>query len=138
MPRSPSPGRTARPRGKSPNFKLVKRQMYPAEQNSRPSASAADRRRLANSKEHHRKCVRATIARDFAGKLRIVTESLAGPRLASLTARRYRISPSQLFSWRRSFRSETKATVGNEPAFVPAVRPLPADGLRSCWRTVVA
>ena len=37
-------------------------------------------------------------------KLRIVTESLAGPRLASATARRYGISRGQLFTWRRELR----------------------------------
>ena len=37
-------------------------------------------------------------------KLRIVTESLAGPRLASATARRHGISPGQLFTWRRDLR----------------------------------
>jgi transposase len=36
-------------------------------------------------------------------KLRIVTESLSGPRLASATARRHGISPGQLFSkWGKS------------------------------------
>ena len=37
-------------------------------------------------------------------KLRIVTESLAGPRLVSATARRHGISPGQLFTWRRELR----------------------------------
>jgi|tagenome__1003787_1003787.scaffolds.fasta_scaffold20943196_3 transposase len=54
-------------------------------------------------------------------KLRIVTESLAGPRLVSTTARRYGISPSLLFAWRRSFGTEPVAAVVEEPAFVPAV-----------------
>jgi len=39
-----------------------------------------------------------------AEKLRIVTESLAGPRLTSATARRHGISPGQLFTWRRDLR----------------------------------
>ena len=39
-----------------------------------------------------------------AEKLRIVTESLAGSRLASATARRHGISPGQLFTWRRELR----------------------------------
>jgi transposase len=34
-------------------------------------------------------------------KLRIINESLAGPRLVSATARRHGISPGQLFTWRR-------------------------------------
>ena len=50
-------------------------------------------------------------------KLRIVTESLGSPRLVSSTARRYGISPSQLFAWRRSFRAVPTA----KPAFVPAL-----------------
>ncbi|MEA2744068.1 MAG: transposase [Acetobacteraceae bacterium] len=54
-------------------------------------------------------------------KLRIVTESLDGPRLVSSTARRYGISPSQLFAWRRSFRSTPTAKSEVGPAFVPAV-----------------
>src|SRR5947208_2569632 len=54
-------------------------------------------------------------------KLRIVTESLAGPRLVSTTARRYGISPSLLFAWRRSFRAEPVSAVAEEPAFMPAV-----------------
>ena len=37
-------------------------------------------------------------------KLRIVTESLAGPRLVSATARRHGLSPGQLFTWRRELR----------------------------------
>ncbi len=37
-------------------------------------------------------------------KLRIVLESLAGPRLASATARRHGISRSLLTRWRREFR----------------------------------
>jgi len=36
-------------------------------------------------------------------KLRIVAESLSGPRLVSATARRYGISPSLLYTWRRFF-----------------------------------
>jgi transposase len=47
-------------------------------------------------------------------KLRIVTESLAGPRLASATARRHGISPGQLFSWRRELRVQPQ-----RPAIAP-------------------
>jgi transposase len=54
-------------------------------------------------------------------KLRIVTESMDGPRLVSSTARRYGISPSQLFAWRRSFRAVPAAKSEVGPAFVPAV-----------------
>jgi transposase len=54
-------------------------------------------------------------------KLRIVTESLGGSRLVSSTARRYGISPSQLFAWRRSFRAVPTVKCEIGPAFVPAV-----------------
>jgi transposase len=54
-------------------------------------------------------------------KLRIVAESLSGPRLASSTARRHGISTSLLFSWRRAYRSETLTGTGGDPGFVPAV-----------------
>jgi transposase len=55
-------------------------------------------------------------------KLRIILESLSGPRLVSSTARRYGISPSLLYTWRRAFRAER---IGSEdlaaPGFVPAM-----------------
>jgi len=47
-------------------------------------------------------------------KLRIVTESLAGPRLVSATARRHGISPGQLFTWRRELRVQPQ-----RPAIAP-------------------
>jgi transposase len=47
-------------------------------------------------------------------KLRIVTESLAGPRIASATARRHGISPGQLFTWRRELRVQPQ-----QPAIAP-------------------
>ena len=54
-------------------------------------------------------------------KLRIVIESLEGSRQGSATARRYGISPSLLFTWRRTF--EVERTGASEPrtGFVPAV-----------------
>ena len=48
-------------------------------------------------------------------KLRIVTESFSGPRLASATARRHGISPGQLFTWRRELRVQPE-----RPAISPA------------------
>ena len=54
-------------------------------------------------------------------KLRIVAESLRGPRLVSGTARRYRISPSLLYTWRRAFRAERIGGEGSAPGFVPAM-----------------
>ena len=56
-----------------------------------------------------------------------MTESLAGPRLASATARRYGIAPGQLFTWRRELR------VQPEPPAVepPMVRVNVADGSKA-------
>src|SRR5215203_6597968 len=51
-------------------------------------------------------------------KVRIVLESLAGPRLVSATARRHGISRSQLLAWRRTLRAERSEAA---PGFVPAV-----------------
>ena len=54
-------------------------------------------------------------------KLRIVAESFSGPRLVSATARRYGISPSLLYTWRRAFRAERIGAEGSAPGFVPAM-----------------
>jgi len=54
-------------------------------------------------------------------KLRIILESLQGPRQASATARRHGISPSLLFSWRRVFGAERVGASRPMPGFVPAV-----------------
>ena len=51
-------------------------------------------------------------------KLRIVEESLAGPRQASATARRHGISNQLLFSWRKAYR---EGRLGDLGGFVPAV-----------------
>jgi transposase len=51
-------------------------------------------------------------------KLRIVSESLRGPRLVSSTARRYEITRSLLVTWRRQF--GVRAAVGGT-GLVPAV-----------------
>lgn len=53
-------------------------------------------------------------------KLRIVLESVQGPRLVSATARRHGISRSLLLIWRRAFEVSRSSAVA-EPAFVPAV-----------------
>ena len=50
-------------------------------------------------------------------KLRIVTESLNGPRMGSVTARRYGIARSLLATWRRQFGVQ----VAGASRFVPAV-----------------
>ena len=54
-------------------------------------------------------------------KLRIVAESLSGPRLVSATARRHGISPSLLYTWRRAFRAERIGAEDSAPGFVPAM-----------------
>ncbi|MCC2650826.1 MAG: transposase family protein [Microvirga sp.] len=52
-------------------------------------------------------------------KVRIVLESLAGPRLVSATARRHGISRSQLLAWRRGLGAER--SVEPTARFVPAM-----------------
>jgi transposase len=54
-------------------------------------------------------------------KLRIVAESLSGPRLVSATARRYGISPGLLYTWRRAFGVERNGAESSAPGFVPAI-----------------
>jgi len=54
-------------------------------------------------------------------KLRIVAESLSGPRLVSATARRHGILPSLLYTWRRAFRAERIGAEGSAPGFMPAM-----------------
>lgn len=67
-------------------------------------------------------------------KLRIVLESLEGPRLVSPTARRYGISRSLLMAWRRALKVE-RAAPEPTPAFVPAiVVPEPAPGAKAVPR----
>jgi transposase len=59
-------------------------------------------------------------------KVRIVEESLSGPRLASATARRHGISNQLLFSWRKAYRA---GRLGAPPGFVPAmIVPEPPKG----------
>ena len=54
-------------------------------------------------------------------KLRIVAESLRGPRLVSATARRHGISPGLLYTWRRAFRVKPIGVEDSAPGFVPAI-----------------
>ena len=51
-------------------------------------------------------------------KVRIVEESLSGPRLASATARRHGISNQLLFLWRKAYRA---GRLGAPRGFVPAM-----------------
>src|ERR1700681_2564319 len=52
-------------------------------------------------------------------KLRIVMESLQGPRAISSTARRHGISRSLLVTWRRSFRLVPTSPEAQQAGFVP-------------------
>jgi transposase len=54
-------------------------------------------------------------------KLRIVLESLQGPRQVAATARRHGISRSQLLQWRRAFQAKQKGAAEEQAAFVPAL-----------------
>jgi transposase len=54
-------------------------------------------------------------------KLRIVLESLQGPRLISATAWRHGISRSLLLQWRRLFRVESKGATEQQTGFMPAM-----------------
>ena len=54
----------------------------------------------------------------LAEKIRIVEESLSGPKLARVTARRYGIALSGLYLWRRQYQ---RGELGGE---VPAFRPV--------------
>jgi len=54
-------------------------------------------------------------------KLKIVRESLSGPRLTAATARRHGVSRQLLLNWRKAWR---EGRLGGEPAateFVPAI-----------------
>jgi transposase len=54
-------------------------------------------------------------------KLRIVEESFQGHRQVSATARRHDISPSLLFSWRKSFQEDCRRrdeVIGFAPAMI--------------------
>ncbi len=56
-------------------------------------------------------------------KARIVAESFDGPRRVSATARRYGLSASQLFTWRRQVASAAaseSAATQTAPTFMPA------------------
>jgi transposase len=67
-------------------------------------------------------------------KVRIVEESLSGPRLASATARRHGISNQLLFSWRKAYRA---GRFGVPAGFVPAMivaEPSAKGGESGCGR----
>ena len=54
-------------------------------------------------------------------KARIVAESYDADETVSAVARRYALSPQQLFAWRRAARLPLDETPAPEPLFVPAV-----------------
>lgn len=54
-------------------------------------------------------------------KARIVAESYDTAESVSAVARRYALSPQQLFAWRRAARVPLAKTPAPEPLFVPAV-----------------
>ena len=55
-----------------------------------------------------------------AEKLRIVEESFVEPHCASATARRYGISNSLLFSWRKAYGADRRRSGEGASSFVPA------------------
>jgi transposase len=59
-------------------------------------------------------------------KRRIVEESFVGRRQASATARRYGMSTSLLFSWRKAYREGTLDAGGFVPALVIDDEPAPS------------
>jgi transposase len=54
-------------------------------------------------------------------KARIVAESVTSGESVCAVARRYGLSPQQLFGWRRQARQPREATAGDARLFVPAV-----------------
>jgi transposase len=70
-------------------------------------------------------------------KLKIVHESLAGPRLTAATARRHRISRQLLLNWRKAWREGRLGVEAAVAGFVPAIvtAELAAAGERSASGT---
>src|SRR5271156_3001327 len=73
-------------------------------------------------------------------KARIVAETLAPSAVVSVIARRYGLTPQQLFAWRREARKRTAPAADLLPGFVPAVVDLaePPAATRSRKRAAAA
>ena len=77
-------------------------------------------------------------------KLRIVTESLSGPRMGWVTARRYGIARSLLATWRRRFGVQAAGAARFVPAVIAperAAAPLTSSRMEivaaNGWRVIV-
>ncbi|HYM02567.1 MAG TPA: transposase [Stellaceae bacterium] len=68
-------------------------------------------------------------------KARIVAESYAPETTVSEVARRYALSPQQLFAWRRAARRSAMAASVSGPSFVPAVVVAPEPSARLARRS---
>ena len=68
-------------------------------------------------------------------KARIVAESHAPETTVSEVARRYALSPQQLFAWRRAARRSATAAGALGPSFVPAVMVAPEPATRPARRS---
>lgn len=73
-------------------------------------------------------------------KARIVAETLDPGAVVSVVARRYGLTPQQLFAWRREARKRTVPGIDLVPGFVPAVVDLaePPIATRSRKRAAAA
>jgi transposase len=60
-------------------------------------------------------------------KAAILAESYAGTSSVCDVARRYGLTPTQLFTWRRAARDQASAVGGQNPEFVPAVIEAPTS-----------
>jgi transposase len=67
-------------------------------------------------------------------KVRIVVESLSGPRLASATARRHGISNQLLFSWRKAYRAGRLGAPAGFAAAMIVAEPSAKGGESGCGR----
>jgi len=54
-------------------------------------------------------------------KARIVEETLEPEAAVSAVARRYGLTPQQLFGWQREARKRSEASAARSPSFVPAM-----------------